>query len=202
MIKMAINERVDALIDFDGTLIKRHIVNDFFKIAIKYQKDKKKVKEFHKNKKLYILKEIFRIDSGKELIKMLSVSEGLPYSIVKENIKDVRLNNLSKINGCLGKGEKTLRILSRNDSYLINDILESYGLKKQLYDDYHIRISDKIIANHFKQKNNVFTGEADLIVNNKMEHLKQYPDLLFFGDWGDWLSCGGYKNFKNTSWLF
>jgi len=199
---MAIDERVDALIDFDGTLIKKHIVNDFFKIAIKYQKDKKKVKEFHKNKKIYLLKEIFGKDSGKELIKMLSVSEGLPYSIFKENIKEVRLNNLSKIERCLGKNEKFLGILSRNDSYIIGDILESYSLNKQLYDYYHIRISNKIIANHFKQKNNVFTGEVDLIVNNKMEHLKKYPDLLFFGDWGDWPSCRGYKNFKNVRWLF
>ncbi|OIO63221.1 hypothetical protein COY26_01225 [Candidatus Woesearchaeota archaeon CG_4_10_14_0_2_um_filter_33_10] len=199
---MAIDERVDALIDFDGTLIKKHIVNDFFKIAIKYQKDKKKVKEFHKNKKIYLLKEIFRKDSEKELIKMLSVSKGLPYSIVKENIKDVKLRNLSIVGEYLGKSEKTLGILSRNDSYLINDILESYGLKKQLYDNYNIRISDKIIANHFKQKNGVFTGEVDIIVNNKMEHLMKYPDLLFFGDWGDWPSCRRYKNFKNISWLF
>ena len=199
---MAIDERVDALIDFDGTLIKKHIVNDFFKIAIKYQKDKKKVKEFHKNKKIYLLKEIFGKDSEKELIKMLSVSKGLPYSIVKENIKDVKLRNLSIVGEYLGKSEKTLGILSRNDSYLINDILESYGLKKQLYDNYNIRISDKIIANHFKQKNGVFTGEVDIIVNNKMEHLMKYPDLLFFGDWGDWPSCRRYKNFKNISWLF
>ncbi|GEM_PF-3219776 len=192
---MAIDERIDALIDFDGTLIKKHTLNDLFKIAIKYQEDKKKVKEFHKNKKIYLLKEIFGKDSGKELIKVLSVLEGLPYSIFKENIKDVELRNLSIVGKYLGKDEKILGILSKNDSYIIGDMLESYGLNKQLYDNYRIRISDEIVANHFKQKNNVFTGEVDLIVNNKMEHLRKYPDLIFFSDLGDWFSCRGHKKF-------
>ncbi len=190
---MAIDERVDALIDFDGTLIKNHTLWKTLLKAIEYQNDKKKSYEFYESSMLYILNKLLKINSEKQFRKMISILEGLPYVIVKENIKDVRLKNLSKIGGCLGKGEKTLRILSRNDSYLINDILGSYGLKKQLYDKYNIRISDKIIANHFKQKNNVFTGEVELIVNNKMEHLKQDNNLPFFVDFSDWWECVGYK---------
>jgi len=184
---MVIDERVDAFIDFDGTLIKNHTLGKILLNARKYQKDKKK------SYMLYTLNKVLKINSEKQFRKMISILEGVPYVIAKENIKDIRLKNLSKIDECLGKGEKTLRILSRNDSYLINDILESYGLKKQLYDNYNIRISDKIIANHFKQKNNVFTGEVELIVNNKMEHLKQYNNLPFFVDFSDWWECLSYK---------
>lgn len=190
---MAIDERVDALIDFDGTLIKNHTLWEILLNAIEYKKDKKKSYEFYENIVLYTLNKLLKINSEKQFRKMIFILEGIPYSTLKRSIKCVKLRNLSKIDEYLGKGEKTLRILSRNDSYLINDILESYGLKKQLYDNYHIRISDKIIANHFKQKNNVFTGEVELIVNNKMEHLKQYNNLPFFVDFSDWWGCLSYK---------
>ena len=190
---MAIDERVDALIDFDGTLIKNHTLGKILLNAKKYQKDKKKSYEFYESFMLYTLNKVLKINSEKQFRKMISILEGVPYSIVKKSIKCVKLRNLSKIDECLGKGEKILKILSRNDSYFINDLLESYGLKKQLYDNYKIRISDKIIANHFKQKNNVFTGEVELIVNNKMEHLKQDNNLPFFVDFSDWWECLSYK---------
>ncbi len=79
---------------------------------------------------LYTLNKVLKINSEKQFRKMISILEGVPYVIAKENIKDVRLKNLSKIDEHLGKGKKTLRILSRNDSYLVNNILESYDLKK------------------------------------------------------------------------
>jgi len=195
---MAIDERVDALIDFDGTLIKNHTLWKILLSARKYQKDKKNSYEFYENVVLYTLNKLLKINSEKQFRKMISTLEGVPYSIVKKSIKCVKLRNLSKIEGCLGNDEKILRILSRNDSYLINDILESYGLKKQLYDNYKIRISDKIIANHFKQKNGVFTGEVELIVNNKMEHLEG-TGKIFFGDVWDCLDCKCYSKFKGYS---
>ncbi|MBU4283919.1 MAG: haloacid dehalogenase-like hydrolase [Nanoarchaeota archaeon] len=182
----------DAFIDFDSTLIKNHTLWEILLNAIEYKKDKKKSYEFYENVVLYTLNKLLKINSEKQFRKMISTLEGVPYSIVKKSIKCVKLRNLSKIDECLGKGEKTLRILSRNDSYLINDILESYGLEKELYDNYKIRIVD-IIANHFKQKDGVFTGEVELIVNNKMEHLKQDNNLPFFVDFSDWWECLSYK---------
>ncbi len=40
---MAIDERVDAFIDFDDTLIKNHTLGKILLNARKYQKDKKRV---------------------------------------------------------------------------------------------------------------------------------------------------------------
>ncbi len=194
MIKMILEKRLnpDGFIDWDGTMILKHSLDETIKKGLKNNPSKKML--LYRNQILYGLYELLRKDSKEQLKNILSVLNGLPYSVVKEEImKYAKLRDLSGIEEHLG-GEKRLTILSKNDSYLIKDTLESYGLEKELYDNYKIRIVD-IIANHFEQKNGVFTGEVELIVNNKMEHLKQYPDLLFFGDWGDWFSCRYYRNF-------
>lgn len=201
MIKVILEKRLnpDGIIDWDGTIISKHSLYETIKKGLKNNPSKKMM--LYRNRVLYGLYELLRKDSKEQFKNILSVLNGLPYSVVKEEImKYTKLRDLLGIEEHL-RGEKRLTILSKNDSYLIKDTLESYGLEKELYDKYKIRIVD-IIANHFKQKNGVFTGEVEIIVNNKMEHLKKYPDLLFFGDWGDWPSCRGYKNFKNVRWLF
>jgi len=194
MIKMILEKRLnpDGIIDWDGTIILKHSLDKIIKKGLKNNPSKKML--LYRNQILYGLYELLRKDSKEQLKNILSVLNGLPYSVVKEEImKYAKLRDLSGIEEHL-KGKKRLTILSKNDSYLIKDTLESYGLEKELYDNYKIRIVD-VIANHFQQKNGVFTGEVDLIVNNKMEYLKQYPDLLFFSDWGDWFSYWRYKNF-------
>ena len=194
MIKMILEKRLnpDGIIDWDGTIISKHSLHKTIKKGLKNNPSKKML--LYRNQILYGLYELLRKDSKEQLKSILSVLNGLPYPVVKEEImKYAKLRDLSGIEKHL-KGEKRLTILSKNDSYLIKDTLESYGLEKELYDNYKIRIVD-IIANHFKQKNDVFTGEVEIIVNNKMEHLKQYPDLPFFSDLWDWFSYRGYKNF-------
>lgn len=194
MIKVILEKRLnpDGIIDWDGTIISKHSLHEIIKKGLKNNPSKKMM--LYRNRVLYGLYELLRKDSKEQFKNILSVLNGLPYSVVKEEImKYTKLRDLLGIEEYL-IGEKRLTILSKNDSYLIKDTLESYGLEKELYDKYKIRIVD-IIANHFKQKNGVFTGEVDLIVNNKMEHLKKYSDLPFFSDFGDWFSCRNHSNF-------
>ncbi len=194
MIKMILEKRLnpDGIIDWDGTIIQQR---SFCQILIKgSENDLSKKIRLYKDWILYGLHEILRKDSKEQFKNMLSVLKGLPYSVVKEEImKYAELRDLSGIEKHL-KGEKRLAILSKNDSYLIKDTLESYGIEKELYDNYKIRIVD-IIANDFKQKNGVFTGEADLIVSDKMKHLRKYSNLCFFSDLGDRRPCKYYPNF-------
>jgi len=195
VIKMTLEKRLipDGIIDWDGTIIKQH---SFCQILIKGSEDdlSKKIK-LYTNWILYGLHELLGKDSKEQFKNMLSVLKGLPYSVVKEEVmKYAKLRDLSRIEKYL-KGEKRLIALSKNDSYLIKDTSEPYGIEKELYDNHKIRIIN-ITANDFKQKNGVFTGEVEVIVNNKMEHLKKYPHLpFFFSDWGDWFSCKYYPNF-------
>ena len=194
MIKMILEKRLNSegIIDWDGTIISKHSLNKTIKKGLKNNPSKKML--LYRSQILYGLYELLRKDNKEQLKNILSVLNGLPYSVVKEEImKYAKLRDLSGIEKHL-RGEKRLTILSKNDSYLIKDTLESYGLEKDLYDKYKIRIVD-VIANHFKQKNGIFTGEVEFTVNNKMEYLKQYPNLLFFSDWGDWFSCRNYGNF-------
>jgi len=194
VIKMTLEKKLNpgGIIDWDGTIISKH---SFCETLIKgSEHDLSKKIRLYKNWILYGLYELLGKDNKEQFKNMLSVLNGLPYSVVKEEImKYAKLRDLSGIEEHL-RGEKRLTILSKNDSYLIKDTLESYGIEKELYDNYKIRIVG-IIANHFKQKNGIFTGEVDLIVNNKMEHLKQYPNLPFFSDLGDRGSCRYYPNF-------
>ena len=194
MIEIIIDKIInsDGFVDWDGTIIPNNIIHEIIKKGLKNNPSKKML--FYKNQILYGLYELIGKDSKDQLKNILSVLNGLPYSVVKEDImKYAKLRDLSGIENRL-RGGKRLIILSKNDSYLIKDTLESYGLDKELYDKHNIRIVD-VIANHFKQKNGVFTGEVEIRVNNKLKHLKQYPDLLFFGDQRDWFSCKHYPNY-------
>lgn len=194
MIKMTLEKRLkpDGIIDWDGTIIQQR---SFCQILIKGSEDdlSKKIK-LYTNWILYGLHEFLGKDSKEQFKNMLSVLKGLPYSVVKEEImKYAKLRDLSGIEKHLN-GEKRLEILSKNDSYLIKDALESYGIEKELYDNHKIKIVN-ITANDFKQKNGVFTGEADIIVSDKMEHLKKYPNLPFFSDLEVLFSFKYYPNF-------
>lgn len=183
MIKMAINRTIDAYTDFDNTLVKSTI-NGVLKINTPNRKGFNKFLGYIKLLP-YGLREYLGINYNKNFENFINfIFKDVTISDLEENIKNIGLKNLSIIEEKLGKDEKNIIILSKNDYYVINYVLESCGLKKELFDKYKIKIID-IISNIFEKKEGVYTGNiSDYRVKSKMVYLKN-NNLPFFCDWLD-----------------
>ena len=173
----------DAYADFDNTLVESTI-NRVLKISTPNREGLNKFLGYIKLLPCG-LRECLGINYNKNFENFINfIFKEVAISDLEENIRNIRLKNLSIIEEKLGKDEKNIIILSKNDYDVINYVLESCGLKKELFDIYKIRIID-IISNIFEKKEGVYTGNiSDYRVKSKMDHLEN-NNSPFFCDWSD-----------------